>query len=119
MKEVRIAKGVRIKGQIWEAYMPALAGMQMKLGVKSYGVTGVVRHIRADLPDPHPGVEHIALFVDPDEGYQGLYTEAPGCTCETRHAMVRLAHLIDVLGEPIPAEQATLTIDIPDPKEES
>ena len=114
-KEVRIAKGVRIRGEVLQASLPSLAGMQMKVGLNAFGVTGVVRHIRSDIDVPHPGVDHIGLLVDPDEGYKGPMTNTL-CDCGP-HVVVRLRRLIDVLGEPIPVEQATLVIDIPDPEE--
>lgn len=117
VKEVRIAKGVTVKGQVWVTTLPSLSGMQMKVGLETYNVTGVVRHIRSDV-ESNPGVDNIALLLDPDENYKGPLTKVPGCTCGHDHALVKLRKLIDVLGEPIPPEQAALTIDIPAPEEE-
>lgn len=117
VKTVHIAKGVRVVGQVQRTYTPSLAGMQMKLGLDVYTVSGVVRHIRSDV-ETNPGVDNIVLMLDPEEGYNGPLTSVHGCTCGHDHAMLKLRNLIDVPGDPIPAEQANLIIDIPAPQEE-
>lgn len=92
---VNITKGTRIRVQSMTAYLPCLAGMQMKFGVKTQDFTGVVRHVRGDHPT---NPTQIRFYVDPDGDAKDFnLTRPPGCTCASAHVDVDPKHVVGVV----------------------
>lgn len=87
-----VKKGSRISARWFgDAKAVALAGVNMKLQVTEYAVSGIVRHVRGDDP-VNPTT--IRFYIDPDPGYDGPRARPPGCACSQDHVEINPDHVI-------------------------
>lgn len=85
-----ITKGSRIVARWFGAPQAvALAGVQMKLQVTEFVVTGTIRHFRGNDPVAPTKVD---IYVEADDPVpQGVTRERPyGCTCPGHENLVRI-----------------------------
>jgi hypothetical protein len=66
-ESIYVKKGDRITARWLKTKLSSLAGMQAKSGAKEVSVSGVVRHIRTDRPEP-PCVVRIYVETDDKSG---------------------------------------------------
>ena len=96
-----IVKGSRVRVKFQKAYLPCLAGAQMKVGLQIEDFTGVVRHFRGDDP-VNPTV--VEIFVDPETPCYQDRVQPYGCTCPGGHVRVDPKDIVEILGANVPGE---------------
>ena len=112
-RELFLAKGVRIRGTVQHATLPALAGMQMKFGLEYIPVEGIIRHIRSEVPSPRADQVLILIDLDPGTSYSGPKMDL-GCPCGHSHVPINPRHVQDTVGDPITQKEAVLTLELQD-----
>lgn len=92
---VNITKGTHVRVQLMQAYLPSLAGMQMKFGVHARHFTGVCHHFYSASADGSTGIN---IYVTPDNWDDVAdIPQVSDCSCGGPHVAITSKSIVGVI----------------------